>query len=74
MYNSPYKEGINDGSRTAWSGGIGYRNQNFYFDVAYVNVRSTEDYYFYGTENISVNPVVNELTDHRILLTLGTKF
>lgn len=73
-YSSPYRDGINDGSRTAWSGGLGFRDKSFYLDVAYVFSRSTEDYYLYGTENIAVNPVENELKDHRFLMTLGTRF
>jgi hypothetical protein len=73
-YNSPYQAGINDGSMNAYSGGIGYKDKNYYIDVAYVYTVSTEDYYFYGTEDIKVNPVVNKLKDHRFLVTLGTRF
>lgn len=73
-YNSPYQAGINDGSMNAYSGGIGYKDKIYYIDLAYVYTVSTEDYYFYGTEDIKVNPVVNELKDHRFLVTLGTRF
>jgi hypothetical protein len=73
-YNSPYQDGINDGARNAYSGGIGYKQKFYFIDFAYVFTKSVEDYYFYGTDNISVNPVVNELIDHRFMLTLGTRF
>ena len=72
--NSPYSSGINDGALTAYSGGIGYKEKFYYIDFAYVFTRKAEDYYFYGTENINVNPVENELTDHRFMITFGTRF
>ena len=72
--NSPYVNGINDGALSAYSGGVGYKTQYYYIDLGYVYTRKTEDYYFYGTENIQLNPVVNDLIDHRFLLTFGTRF
>ncbi|MCK4569685.1 MAG: hypothetical protein KAT76_05290 [Bacteroidales bacterium] len=72
--NSPYRSGINDGALSAYSGGIGYKDKFYYLDFAYVFTKKTEDYYFYGTDNISVNPVINELIDHRFLVTFGTRF
>ncbi|MEN8225552.1 MAG: hypothetical protein ABFS05_09365 [Bacteroidota bacterium] len=73
-YNSPYQDELNDGSKNAYSGGIGFKDKFYYLDFAYVYTKSVEDYYLYGTNNISVNPVVNELTDHRFIVTLGTRF
>jgi len=72
--NSPYMNGINDGALSAYSGGIGYKNKYYYIDFGYVFTKKTEDYYFYGTENIQVNPVGNELIDHRFLVTFGSRF
>jgi len=71
---SPYADEINDGAINSYSGGIGFRDTFYYIDLAYVFSKRTEDYYLYGTENIQVNPVVNELIDHRFLVTLGTRF
>ena len=71
---SPYQANINDGAVSSYSGGIGFKDENFYLDLAYVYSRYDEDYYFYGTDDIRVNPVENKLMDHRILLTLGTRF
>jgi len=73
-YGSPYQSGINDGSRSAFSGGVGFKEKHYFIDLAYVYTISEEDYYFYGTDNIQVNPVKNELKDHRFLLTFGTRF
>jgi len=72
--NSPYMDGINDGALNAYSGGIGFKDKYYYVDLAYVYTKKVEDYYLYGTENIHVNPVVNELIDHRIQITFGTRF
>ena len=71
---SPYLNDINDGTINAYSGGIGFKSKHYYFDLAYVFAKKVEDYYLYGTENISVNPVENELMDHRFLITFGTRF
>ena len=71
---SPYANEINDGAITSYSGGFGFKDTFYYIDLAYVYTKSTEDYYLYGTENISVNPAQNELINHRFLITLGTRF
>lgn len=71
---SPYLDNINDASLNGYTGGIGYKDKFYYIDLAYVYTKSNEDYYLYGTENIQVSPVKNELIDHRILLTFGTRF
>jgi len=73
-YNSPYNNGINDGSRNSYSGGVGFKDKFYYLDFAYVFTKSIEDYYLYGSENISVNPVNNELIDHRFVVTIGSRF
>ncbi len=72
--NSPFQNGINDGSLSSYSGGIGFKDTHYFIDFAYVYSISQEDYYLYGTENIAVNPVSNELKDHRFLITFGTRF
>jgi hypothetical protein len=72
--NSPYLNDINDGATTSYSGGIGFKSMAYFIDLAYVYTTRTEDYYFYGTENIRVNPVQNKLRDHRLLLTFGARF
>ena len=69
-----YNNDLNDGKINAYSGGIGFKDKFYYFDLAYVFSKSNEDYYLYGTESIQVNPVHNELIDHRIMLTVGTRF
>lgn len=78
-YGSPFAEdengeAINDGEKLYYSGGFGFRDKNFFIDLAYVRSETNQDYYFYGTENISVNPVKNEYFTNNVLLTLGFKY
>ncbi len=71
---SPYQGDINDGIVQSYSGGIGYKDDHFYIDLAYAFAKSEEDYYLYGTRYITVNPVENDLKNHRIMMTLGARF
>lgn len=78
-YGSPFAEGengeqINDGERLYYSGGFGFRDKNFFVDLAYVRSETNLEYYLYGSENISVNPVKNEHFTNNVLLTLGFRY
>lgn len=70
LYGSPYSDNINDGKRTMYSGGIGYRTRIYTVDFAYVYSVMNEDYYMYTTENISTNPVQNKFTTQSFVLSL----
>lgn len=50
LYNSPYEKGfINEKSdRTLLSGGVGFRQGNFFLDLAYVNTRFDEYSVYYN--------------------------
>ncbi len=72
LYASPYKNNINDGSRQSYSGGLGYRGDNYTVDVAYVYSKSSEDYYLYTYDGM--NPVNNKLTESSIILTFRYLF
>lgn len=74
VYGSPFNEGINDGQTTYYTGGFGYREKHFYFDLSYVRGESTEDYYLYGSENVITNPVSNQLITNNIVATTGFRF
>lgn len=71
---SPYANDINDGEKLSYSGGMGFREDNFFLDLAYVRTKSNEDYYLYGSENLAVNPVKNSLYTNNLLLTIGFRF
>lgn len=72
-YSSPYKRGSgNDGSRIDYSVGIGFREENFFLDFAFVHSQTKENYYFYDASVI--DPSVNESKSSSVLMTLGFKF
>jgi len=73
-YGSPFASEINDGERQTISCGLGYRGKSVYTDLAFSYNTSTLDYYLYGTDNISVNPVGNEYTGYTFMFTLGYRF
>lgn len=70
-YTSPYADDINDGEKYFFSGGFGFRDRNFFLDLAYLQSFSTEDYYLYGSENVSFDPISNEYITYNIMMTLG---
>jgi len=73
-YNGkPYQNAaMNDGERYSFSGGIGYRGKLVFVDLTYVYSHINEKYYFY--HSIPVNPVLNSITSHSIVATLGLRF
>jgi hypothetical protein len=72
-YSSPYKRGSgNNGSRIDYSAGIGFREENFFLDFAFVYSQIKENYYFYKVP--SIDPSVNTSTNISALMTLGFKF
>jgi len=71
---SPFAENINDGEKFTYSGGMGYRDKNFFIDLAFVRTESKEYYYLYGSENVQANPVTNRLYNNNLLLTLGFRY
>ncbi len=52
-YGSPFADGINDGSRQFFTGGIGYRSSHFFTDLAYIHSIKKEDYYPYSVSGIT---------------------
>ena len=73
FYSSPFQHGSgNDGSRMDYSAGIGFRDENFFLDFAYVLSKTKENYYFYDATITS--PSVNTSTSSSVLMTMGFKF
>lgn len=74
-YGSPFKKGAgNDGSRISYTAGIGFREENFFLDFAYVLTQTKENYYFYSPEQANIDPSINTSLSSSILMTLGFKF
>ncbi|MFH2094679.1 MAG: hypothetical protein ABIJ16_03175, partial [Bacteroidota bacterium] len=76
LYGSPYNsaEIDNDGSMQLFSGGLGIRDKDFYFDIAYVYALTNEDYYLYSPGVVQVDPAKLESTSGRLMATIGIKF
>jgi hypothetical protein len=74
FYGSPFTSDVNDGKRQTFSGGFGFRGKSVYTDLAYSYMLSNVDYYLYGTENISVNPVDIRFGNSLLMLTVGYRF
>ncbi|MCP4553080.1 MAG: hypothetical protein GY834_13820 [Bacteroidetes bacterium] len=73
-YGSPFKNNINNGSTSSYSLGLGYKDRNFYFDLAWILTKQSEDYYLYGYGNVNANKTVNNFKHSNILMTYGFRF
>jgi hypothetical protein len=71
---SPYADNLNDGKRTSYSGGIGYKKDDFAMDFAYVYSMMNEDYYLYDYEGIFTNAVKTKYTAQQFALTFRFNF
>lgn len=75
QYGDPFKSSAVDGSRTFITGGAGYRFEEYYLDVAFVNQSYKSQYTPYTLNNSDLNPVVdNKHTINSVVVTLGTRF
>jgi len=65
----PYKGKI-DESCELYSGGFGFKQNNFFFDLAYQYKEYDEDYVFYeGSDIVTLNN-----KNHQLRMTFGFKF
>ncbi len=71
-YDSPYKTTVNDASKMYFTGGFGFRQENFFADLAYVYGKSTDKYYLYDAN--LVPPSTNTNISHSVLITCGVRF
>lgn len=76
IYQSPYNpaEVDNDGMMSAFSGGFGVRDKDFFFDIAYVYTMMDEDYYLYSPNVVNISPAAMSNTSSQIMATIGFKF
>lgn len=72
--SSPFDHNINDGKKTSYSGGIGYRDQSYFIDLAWVHSKQTQDYYPYTFLNYADTKSANDISTNNFLLTFGFKF
>lgn len=71
-YSSPFKGTSSTGSRMDYSAGIGFKEQGFFLDIAYVYSQTSDNYYFYDPSWIS--PSRNTFKSSSVSFTFGFKF
>lgn len=76
LYGNPYNKNNVDNKTTysSFSGGFGIREDDFFFDIAYVLTKSKTNYYMYDPSVISVEPASVTNLKHKVVATFGFKF
>lgn len=73
LYGSPFKSNENiNANRTSYTAGIGYRQDHFFIDFAYVLTKYTEFNYLYNTPNATI--VENSYKNSSFMLSFGVRF
>ena len=71
-YGNPYRSGINESHKFQATAGLGYRDKDFFFDLAYVYSIDSEDYYMYDPAFVSASSIENNV--HQLVMSIGMKF
>ena len=82
MQNSPYDDSVTkyDYIHRSVSGGIGYRSNNFFVDLTYVNTLNQYDYWVLPNDGPNTylyadnEPAKGESKTHKFMFTLGFRF
>jgi hypothetical protein len=76
LYGSPYSSNdINKDSKSQIvSGGIGYFNNGFFFDIAYSARLNESKFYQYYDPSNTLTPATNKLNDGKLVVTMGWRF
>lgn len=74
IYGSAFAQGEDndDNIHSVYSGGIGIKQSNFFFDLAYSISNNTQNYFMYNHPDI--NPAEITYNKHRMTATLGMRF
>ena len=73
LYGSPFSSNENkNANRTSYTGGIGYRADNYFIDFAYVFTKYTEYNYLYDSPKATA--VENKYKNSSFMLSLGLRF
>lgn len=73
LYGSPFKNNENkNANRSSYTAGIGYRQDHFFIDFAYVLTKYDEFNYLYSTPNSTI--VENSYKNSSFMLSLGVRF
>lgn len=77
IYGSPFASGqLNeDAGHTAYSGGFGFRERNFYIDLAFVRTMQDMNYFLYDqVPGMEMEAARGSFTNDRLLITAGIRF
>jgi hypothetical protein len=77
MYGSPFAAGQmnEDAGYTAWSGGFGFRERNFYIDLGFVRTMQDMNYLLYEqVPGMAMEPALGRFTNDRFMVTAGIRF
>ncbi len=72
--NNIYKVGSSDFSKKSFSGGLGFRENNLFFDLGYVYTLSDEFYQPYTLHFKEVPGVKSRVVTNNFIITMGVKF
>lgn len=72
-YGSPFKNASLKTAQNSFSGGVGYRKDGLFLDLAYVYSSYSDKYYLYDS-SINPTPSINKITRGAIVTTFGYKF
>jgi len=73
LYGNPFAPNVsNNGERTSYTAGFGFREDDYFVDFAYVLTHAKENYYLYNPKY--VNAVQNRITTTSFMVSLGVKF
>lgn len=75
VMDNPYSDNINDAGASSITGGIGYRTNNFYLDLAYAYTSGKSKFIEYESSPQIDNRIINlEHATHIAQLTFGARF
>jgi hypothetical protein len=72
LYGSPYKSGVNHFERSSYTFGLGFKDQNYFIDFAWVVTTYTEDYYLYSPALVNATKIDHMNT--AMVMTMGFRF
>lgn len=71
-YGNPFRSGINTGARENYTGGIGFRQENYFVDFGYVHSTGKQNFFVYDPDYVEA--ASRRLTASTFLMTLGFRF
>jgi hypothetical protein len=71
-YGSPFQKGINTGTRENYTAGIGFRQEGYFIDFAYVLSKTSSDFYVYDPAYIEA--AHRKISSSSLMATVGFRF